>query len=74
MRNNVGSKPGNPTRVAQKGHAGSVEKQEDLVVMGFRVKLKEEGIIQDYENRMYCEYIVDATTKQPRRMRWFPLC
>jgi hypothetical protein len=49
MRNNVGrdftelgslhgSKPGNPTQVAQKGHAGSVEKQEDLVVMGFRVK------------------------------------
>jgi len=49
MRNNVGrdftelgsphgSKPGNPTQVAQKGHAGSVEKQEDLVVTGFRVK------------------------------------
>ena len=49
MRNNVGrdftelgpphgSKPGSTTQVAQKGQGGSVEKQEDLVVTGFRVK------------------------------------
>jgi hypothetical protein len=47
-----GSKPGSTTQVAQKGQGGSVEKQEDLVVTGFRVKPKEEGIIQDYTNRL----------------------
>jgi hypothetical protein len=63
VRNNVGrdftelgpphgSKPGSTTQVAQKGQGGSVEKQEDLVVKGFRLKPKEEGIIQDYTNRL----------------------
>jgi hypothetical protein len=37
-------------------------------VIGFRVKPKKEGIIQDYANRMYSQYIVDPTTKQPKRM------
>ena len=47
-----GSKAGSPAQAAQKGQGGSVEKQEDLVVIGFRVKPKEEGIIQDYTNRL----------------------
>jgi hypothetical protein len=33
-----GSTPGGTTQVAQKGQGGSVEKQEDLVVIGFRFK------------------------------------
>jgi hypothetical protein len=27
---------------------------------------KEKAIIQDYANRMYSQYIVDPTTKQPK--------
>jgi hypothetical protein len=33
-----GSKPGGTTQIAQKGQDGSVEKQEDLIVIGFRFK------------------------------------
>ena len=46
---------------------GGVEKQEALVVIGFRVKPKEEAIIQDYVNRMYSQYILHPTTNQPKR-------
>ena len=37
----------------QRGYGVVGEKQEDLITIGFRVKLKEKAIIQDYVNRMY---------------------
>ena len=36
-----------------------VEKQEDLITIGFRVKPKEKAIIQDYVNRMYNQFVVE---------------
>jgi hypothetical protein len=34
------------------------EKQEDLITIGFRFKLKERAIIQDYHNRMCNQFLV----------------
>ena len=41
---------------------------DDLITKGFRVKPRENAIIQDYVNRMHSQFIVDPTTKQPKRM------
>jgi hypothetical protein len=32
------------------------------------VEPREKAIIQDYVNRMYSKFVVDPTTKQPKRM------
>jgi hypothetical protein len=56
----------NPAQVAQKGQG--VEKQEEHITIGFRVKPKEKAIIQDYVNRMYNQFVVDPHTKEPKNV------
>ena len=59
-----------PSQAGPKGQGP--EKQDDLTTLGFRVKPKEEAIIQDYVNRMYGQYILHPTTNQPKRMLDYP--
>ena len=73
MSNNVGidftelgPPPGSkPAQVPSNGQG--VEKQEDLITIGFRVKPKEKAIIQDYVNRMYNQF-VEIRIQKKRRM------
>ena len=39
-----------------------VEKQDDLITIGFRVKPKEKAVIQGYVNRTYNQFVVDPKT------------
>jgi len=52
--------------VARKGQG--VEKQEELITIRYRIKLKEKAVIHDYVNRMYCQFVVDPHTNEPKRM------
>jgi exosome complex RNA-binding protein Rrp42 (RNase PH superfamily) len=51
-------------QVPSKGQG--VEKQEDLITIGCRVKLKEMPMIQDYVNRIYNQFVADPNTKEQR--------
>ena len=57
-------------QVPSKGQG--VEKQEDMITIGFRVKPREKAITQDYVNRMYNQFIVDPSTNEPKRMLDYP--
>jgi len=52
--------------VARKGQG--VEKQEELITIRYRIKLKEKAVIHDYVNRMYSQFVVDPHTNEPKRM------
>jgi hypothetical protein len=45
-----------------------VEKQDDLITIGFRVKPKEKAVIQGYVNRTYNQFVVDPNTKEPKNV------
>ena len=51
-------------QVPSKGQG--VENQKDLTNIGFRVKLKEMPMIQDYVNRIYNQFVADPNTKEQR--------
>ena len=57
-------------QVPSKGQG--VEKQEDMITIGFRVKPREKAITQDYVNRMYNQFVVDPNTNEPKRMLDYP--
>jgi hypothetical protein len=59
-----------PAQVPSKGQG--VEKQEDMITIGFRVKPREKAITQDYANRMYNQFVVDPNTNEPKRMLDYP--
>ena len=48
------------------------EKQDELITIGFRVKLKEKAIVQDHVNRMYSQFVVDPKTEEQKRMLDYP--
>jgi hypothetical protein len=53
----LGPPPGSKPSQAGPKRQG-LEKQDDLITIGFRVKPKEKAIIQDYVNKMYNQFIV----------------
>jgi hypothetical protein len=55
-----------------KGQGVVGQKQEDLITIGFRVKPKENAIIQDFVNRLYSQFVVDPNTNEPKRMLDYP--
>jgi hypothetical protein len=57
-------------QVTSKGQGVVDEKQEDLIKMGFRVKLRKR---QDYVNRMYNQFVVDLNTNEPKNLGLSPL-